>query len=65
METAENPMIKNYLWPEPCCSEAPSFHEFIEEEFSLNDLLGDPQIIEILITKYHDRYLKWLKEISG
>ena len=61
----ENPMIKDHLWPTlPCRTEAPSFRAFIEEEFSLDDLLGDPQIMELLITEYHDRYLEWLKEIS-
>lgn len=43
------PMIKDHLWPEPCRSKAPSFREFIEEELALDDLLGDPQIMEILI----------------
>lgn len=60
----ENPMIKNCLWPEPCRFKAPPFRAFIEEEFSLAYLLGDPQIMEILIDKYYDDYQTWLREIS-
>ena len=72
MIEVDNPMLRPSPAPDhhespyqsPCRQTAPTFREFIEEEFTLNDILGDPMIMEILINKHHDRYLKWLEKIS-
>ncbi len=64
METAENPIFKECLWPKPCNTEAPSFREYLLEEFSVEDIIGDPQVLDVLIGKYHDDYIQWLGEVS-
>ena len=61
MEHLENGMIAGY-WP-PCKGEAPSFREYLMEEFSLEDIIGIPEVMEVLTRLHHDEYEKWLREI--
>ncbi len=64
-ETVDNPMLKpspapgHEEWPYQAPT-APTFKEYLMEEFSMEDVLGDPQVLEVLITKYHEYYLQWL-----
>ena len=70
MNEIDNPMIKTPAAPDyhespflPCRGTAPSFREWILEEWLPEDIIGDPQVFEVLITKYFKDYEQWLKEI--
>jgi len=70
MTKIDNPMIKTPAAPDyrefpflPCRGTAPTFKGWLMEEWLLEDIIGDPQVFEVLITKYHGKYLEWLKEI--
>ncbi len=71
METVENPMLKPAPapgpeeWPynPPCRSESEWFREFLIETYeTVEQLIGEPEVMDVLIRKHLADYDLWRKE---